>query len=451
MAAALGGAIYSGSPVTLTVSNSLFQGNSALDGGGVYIASGSTATLNFVTLQSNTGGYGGGLENSGTVTLNDSLVDANVVTGVGGGIWNLNGTVYLNRVRVTNNSANEGAGINSYGNHVEITNASITNNVTTGSSGGGVYIVAGTAFITNATISDNHAVGATSKGGGVYHNSTENMTLTNVTLVNNKADYFGGGLYHFGRYAILTNVTIGNNTGLAGDAIYEDSPNTFVVQLKNSVIFGSANNCDGPLFTSLGHNISKGTCASLSQPSDQNNFTGDLNLGSLTFNGGAFPMQTIMPLVGSPLIDAGDTCSATDQRGGARPVGAACDIGAVEYGALSAVFGDVPTNYWAWQYIERLYSAGITGGCSVSPLGYCPDSIVTRAQMAVFLLKGIHGSSYSPPVVGGGTGFTDVPVGYWADKWIKQLSAEGNHRRLWRGYLLFRMQLLPVRKWLSSF
>jgi len=422
-AGGLGGAINNSSSATLTVNHSLLQGNSALDGGGLYINTGTTATLNFVTLKSNTGGYGGGVENSGTLTINDSLVDSNVVSGVGGGIWNLYGTVTMARIRVTNNSAYEGGGINSYGSHIEITDANITNNITTGSYGGGVYVSGGTAFITNATISGNQAVGASSSGGGVYHNSDGNLTLTNVTLTNNHSDYFGGGIYHYGRYAVLTNVTIGDNTALAGSAIYEDSPNTFLVQLKNSVIYGSANNCDGPAFDSLGHNISKGTCSALDQPSDQNNFAGNLNLGALTFNGGAFPMKTILPLAGSPLIDAGLACSTTDQRGGVR-VGI-CDIGALEYGGLAPIFADVPTNYWAWEYIERLSSAGITGGCSSNPLSYCPDSVVTRAQMAVFLLKGMHGSSYTPPAVGGSTGFADVPVGYWADKWIKQLAAEG--------------------------
>jgi len=72
-----------------------------------------------------------------------------------------------------------------------------------------------------------------------------------------------------------------------------------------------------------------------------------------------------------------------------------------------------------------LYKAGVTGGCSVTPLNYCPDSTVTRAQMAVFLLKGMHGSSYTPPAVGAGSGFTDVATDYWAAAWIKQLAAEG--------------------------
>jgi hypothetical protein len=89
------------------------------------------------------------------------------------------------------------------------------------------------------------------------------------------------------------------------------------------------------------------------------------------------------------------------------------------------LFGDVPGNYWALDYIERLYAAGITGGCSTNPLNYCPEQTVTRAQMAVFLLRGIHGSAYNPPAVGASTGFGDVPVDYWAAAWIKQLAAEG--------------------------
>jgi len=89
------------------------------------------------------------------------------------------------------------------------------------------------------------------------------------------------------------------------------------------------------------------------------------------------------------------------------------------------IFADVPASYWAWDYVERLYNSGVTGGCTASPLNYCPDSTVTRAQMAVFLLKGIHGSNYSPPAVGGSTGFADVPTSYWAAPWIKQLAAEG--------------------------
>ncbi len=52
-----------------------------------------------------------------------------------------------------------------------------------------------------------------------------------------------------------------------------------------------------------------------------------------------------------------------------------------------ASFTDVPTNYWAFQYIEALKASGITGG--VTPTTYEPESPVTRAQMAVFLAKAL--------------------------------------------------------------
>src|SRR6185436_14290396 len=68
---------------------------------------------------------------------------------------------------------------------------------------------------------------------------------------------------------------------------------------------------------------------------DRNNIYGvSAAVSPLLDNGG--PTQTFVPLDGSPLIDAGNcTDSAgkavtTDQRGTARPIGATCDIGAVE-------------------------------------------------------------------------------------------------------------------------
>jgi hypothetical protein len=45
--------------------------------------------------------------------------------------------------------------------------------------------------------------------------------------------------------------------------------------------------------------------------------------------------------------------------------------------------------------------------------------------MAVFLLRAKHGASYTPPAVGAGTGFGDVPANYWAAAFIKQFVTEG--------------------------
>ena len=94
-------------------------------------------------------------------------------------------------------------------------------------------------------------------------------------------------------------------------------------------------------------------------------------------------------------------------------------------GVNFVTFADVPMDHWAWKYIESLYAFGVSGGCSSSPLSYCPLSAVTRDQMAVFLLKAKYGTTYTPPAVGASTGFNDVPTGHWAAAWIKQLAAEG--------------------------
>jgi uncharacterized delta-60 repeat protein len=91
----------------------------------------------------------------------------------------------------------------------------------------------------------------------------------------------------------------------------------------------------------------------------------------------------------------------------------------------SPTFEDVNWDYWAYSFIDRLYTNGITTGCSSNPLMYCPEQSVTRAQMAVFLERGVHGSTYQPPAVGAGSGFNDVSTSYWAAAWIKQLAADG--------------------------
>ena len=90
--------------------------------------------------------------------------------------------------------------------------------------------------------------------------------------------------------------------------------------------------------------------------------------------------------------------------------------------ATGMVFSDVPLGHWAGAWIEALAAEGITGGCGGGK--YCPDLPVTRDQMAVFLLRGEHGSSYTPPAMSG-TFFGDVPPGHWAGAWIEQLANEG--------------------------
>jgi hypothetical protein len=53
----------------------------------------------------------------------------------------------------------------------------------------------------------------------------------------------------------------------------------------------------------------------------------------------------------------------------------------------TGIFDDVPVSHWAAAWIEQLFNEEITSGCSSNPLLYCPDDTVTRAEMAVFLVR----------------------------------------------------------------
>ena len=57
--------------------------------------------------------------------------------------------------------------------------------------------------------------------------------------------------------------------------------------------------------------------------------------------------------------------------------------------ASAAPFEDVDAGSVHAADINALYAAGITVGCSIGPLKYCPGQPVTRAQMASFLTRAL--------------------------------------------------------------
>ncbi|HEV7501924.1 MAG TPA: S-layer homology domain-containing protein, partial [Vicinamibacteria bacterium] len=88
--------------------------------------------------------------------------------------------------------------------------------------------------------------------------------------------------------------------------------------------------------------------------------------------------------------------------------------------ATGTVFNDVPASDPFAPWIEELASLSITGGCGGG--AFCPEAPVRRDQMAVFLLKTLEGSSYTPPGCAGI--FTDVecdPTPAFAVDWIEEL------------------------------
>ncbi len=87
-----------------------------------------------------------------------------------------------------------------------------------------------------------------------------------------------------------------------------------------------------------------------------------------------------------------------------------------------ATFPDVPVSNPFFHYVQTIFQLGITSGCAGG--NYCPASPVTRAQMAVFLLKAKEGAAYVPPACPGG--FNDVPCeNNPFAPWIYELAARG--------------------------
>jgi len=325
-----------------------------------------TVTMSDITIVHgrSTGGYGGGIRNDAVLKLDHCIIGVNAVFGstpLGGGIYNA-GTLELDDSLVINNVTSatnfpEGAGIFNQGT-LTILRSTIGGNSTAGL-GGGILAsadVVATVRVRASTISGNSAA----QGGGIFETvGLDVVDVINSTISGNFSTGNGGGIYVQSGFMFLYNVTVTENqansdeTGSASGGGVYNAAGTF--NFANSII---ANNqlivatvppsldfdeCAGML-TAQGNNILTSVNTShctISGPA----MIGGALLGALQDNGG--PTFTHALLAGSPAIDAESTVSCTelldaplteDQRGVARPSGAACDIGAFE--VEQSIFAD---------------------------------------------------------------------------------------------------------------
>lgn len=197
-----------------------------------------------------------------------------------------------------------------------------------------------TTFVTNS---------AGDAGGAIYYNPTDGyLSISNSTFSENVATNVGGAIANdlagVGTIA-LANATFYGNGAADGASIY----NRQGLNLDNSIITHSINSITGALADACslagtplgGVNNLIGTYPS---PDLSCNSSGVFNKGTasgfevdLKDNGGPTKTHALDPT--STAVNAGfgnypgpvlGTLLATDQRGVARPQGAACDVGAVE-------------------------------------------------------------------------------------------------------------------------
>lgn len=364
----VGGAIRAGYQAPLTVSDSRFYNNTCtqagpdVGGGAIYVQGGDTliqrvtfsgnrggnggamgnlqsrttiedsAFLNNLTNAAGTGGGAGGAlyvdgSNAGSITIRRVTFDGNVATSHGGAIHTYlyagpSQLVVEDALFRNNSTQNNGGAIYHQNGGLTIERSTFTGNQTVGQGGALWLLESWSGTIRNSTFTGNRANGlrpnngSTGLGGAILLNANNNISLQHLTIADNFADWVGGGICG------------GANVSLRGSIV-----------ARNTVLNGGnpwniAHNCCTQM-TDGGGNLQFPNRANPTDPNDPNCTAavaiGDPLLLPLADNGGLTPTRALPP--GSPArerVSSGCPPPTTDQRGVARPQGAACDAGAYE-------------------------------------------------------------------------------------------------------------------------
>jgi len=139
---------------------------------------------------------------------------------------------------------------------------------------------------------------------------------------------------------------------------------------------------------------------------------------------------------GVPLSDGGTISGATTPTLTIDPVAFtdagfydvvvtdSCGSVASNTATLAVEFDDVPMSNPFHDDILTIATAGITGGCNTGT-SFCPANPVSRAEMAVLLLKAKYGADHVPPPPPPVPIFPDVPADAFAAAWIDELATLG--------------------------
>lgn len=161
--------------------------------------------------------------------------------------------------------------------------------------------------------------------GAIFSNAP--VTIVNSTIAHNSSTEGLGAISANSSVSIVNSAIVSNRSETAPAAAVGGTPLT----VRNSVFVDNRDatgvlSCSsaGPL-TSFGGNVSDdASCGTVATDKPNVNPL----LGSLALHGGTTHVYDLLP--GSPAIDAASQCPAVDQRGVARPQGAACDSGPYE-------------------------------------------------------------------------------------------------------------------------
>jgi hypothetical protein len=300
------------------------------DGGGGVLNQGALTLNACIVTHNNASESGGGVANlaGGTLIVKSSTVSNNFTAEAGGGISNRDGILQLVDTKVKGNDAFSVGGLSNSGSSASATiqDCIIAGNIAAFGAGGISNSGSGQMSVERSTISGNST--QDEGAGGVSNSGTADFF--NCTIAYNFSAFFegvGGGFRQILGTLTIVNCTIVGNADTSNEAEGAGGIAKFggTLIVRNSIIAG---NFTGP--DSADDNVD----TMLLDENTSNFIGGDPRLGPLDFNGGL--TQTMAPLAGSTLINAGSNTAAnnagltTDQRGLTRIVNGDVDIGAVE-------------------------------------------------------------------------------------------------------------------------
>ncbi|MEG4405144.1 DUF4347 domain-containing protein [Microcoleus sp. MON2_D5] len=482
--AGFGGGIHTGFRSTTNVINSKFSGNdgSLADntergGGAIATKSGGVLTIRDSEFTNNKGSYGGAVNNLlGSMTIeNSKFIGNRTDKGVGGAVYvdganasgpnatpgPVAGTIAIRKSVFDGNiGSGEGGAAFLFGylqdkvvleNSTFINNQAVKNSSGTGGSGGGVRHGNVDLTVTNCTFANNKAE---DNGGGLWLGENGNVSIVNSTFSGNSAAKQGGGMVVGNRDSFSTNIvnsTFAKNTAgeySGGIATFNDAVKS-PITVKNSIF--DRNTASNPFknrqhtgreLIDGGNNLQFPAKLTVGDPNDSNvtaNVTiADPLLGSLQNINGAF----VLPLLaGSPAIDTGTGVGApaADQRGMSRPQdgdnngSAIVDIGAYEFNPtvtppLTGSLGQTNNYSSVSDLIAQWPNAAQNQGIKLSGIAF--DGVETDYLNPNVISNLTLASNENPKswLSYGSTGGIGVPSSY--DGWFtdaNKIRAEINH------------------------
>lgn len=97
-------------------------------------------------------------------------------------------------------------------------------------------------------------------------------------------------------------------------------------------------------------------------------------------------------------------------------------VAGVPLSVSGAVFVDIPDDHPARLELEALYRRQLTSGCAAGPR-FCPERMVTRAELAQMLVRGLHDPGWKP--VSRASDFPDMSSRHPLRDWVMVAVAKG--------------------------